>query len=65
MEAFMTPEQVSEWTGLSEAALAQLRYSGKGPIFLKPTAKRVLYRQRDVEAWIDKSARTITGRQAS
>ncbi|PPH30517.1 AlpA family transcriptional regulator [Rathayibacter sp. AY1F9] len=58
----LTPEQVSEWTQISVAALSQLRYTGRGPTFLKPTPKTVLYRPADVQAWLDASERTSTAR---
>ena len=39
---FIQPETVSEITGLSVGALAQLRYTGQGPRFYKPTKRTVL-----------------------
>jgi predicted DNA-binding transcriptional regulator AlpA len=59
---YLSPEQVSEWTQISVAALGQLRYTGRGPKFLKPTPKTVLYRESDVQAWLDASERTSTAR---
>ena len=44
-EKFIQPAVVAEITGLSIAALAQLRYQGKGPRFYKPTPRTVLYRR--------------------
>ena len=64
MEQLLTPEQVTKLTGIKPAALAQLRYTGKGPKFLKPTERTVLYRERDVEDWLNASERTITGKVA-
>ena len=60
-EKLLSPDEVSAWTGISTAALAGLRYTGKGPVFLKPTERTVRYRERDVQAWLDASARQITG----
>lgn len=60
-DQIMTPEAVSEYSHITTGGLAQLRYTGKGPKFLKPTAKTVLYRRADVDAWLDASERTITG----
>lgn len=57
----LTPLQVSELTTLSEGALAQLRYTARGPMYLKPTARKVLYRRDHVLAWLDASARCGTG----
>lgn len=41
-------------------ALAQLRYTGGGPRFIKLTAKAVRYRQSDLDAWIAAKVRTNT-----
>jgi hypothetical protein len=60
-DQLMTPEAVSEYTHITTGGLATARYTGKGPKFLKPTAKTVLYRKSDVDAWLDASERTITG----
>lgn len=61
MHEILTPLQVSELTTLSEGALAQLRYTGRGPMYLKPTARKVLYRRNDVLTWLEGSARCSTG----
>jgi len=37
---FIRPTDVAELTGLSVAALAQLRYKGRGPRYYKPTPSR-------------------------
>ena len=63
-EDFVNPSAVAEMTGLSVAALAQLRYQGKGPRFYKPTARTVLYRPSEVVAWVEASAQTRTGSAA-
>ncbi|MFZ4894660.1 helix-turn-helix transcriptional regulator [Plantibacter sp. Mn2098] len=41
--------------------LAQLRFTGKGPKFLKPTPRTVVYREADVIEWLEASERSITG----
>lgn len=61
-ERLLSPEEVSDWTGVTVAALSQLRYTGRGPKFLKPTAKTVRYREHDVQSWLDASERTSTAR---
>jgi predicted DNA-binding transcriptional regulator AlpA len=63
-EDFISPEIVSEITGLKTAALAQLRYRGAGPRFYKPTERTVLYKRSEVIAWIEASARSQTGTPA-
>lgn len=63
-EQFIQPFVVSELTGLSLAALAQLRYRGIGPRFYKPTPKTVLYRRSEVVEWVEASAQTTTSRSS-
>jgi predicted DNA-binding transcriptional regulator AlpA len=63
-DKLLTPEQVSEWTGIRPAALAQLRYKGTGPKYRALTAKTIRYTESDVQAWIDAAERTITGSAA-
>ena len=60
-EEFIKPVTVREMTGLSIAALAQLRYHGRGPCFYKPTPKTVLYKRSEVLAWVEASVQTRTG----
>lgn len=57
----LNPMQVSKWTGLSLGALAQLRYKGQGPAFIKLTPKTVRYLQADVDRWIRASVHSRTG----
>ena len=57
---FIQPAAVSEMTGMSTGALAQLRYTGGGPRFYKPTPKTVLYKRSEVVAWVEASARERT-----
>lgn len=42
---FIQPAEAAELTGISIAALAQLRHRGQGPRFYKPTARAVLYKR--------------------
>lgn len=57
---FVTTAWVVETTGLSKAALGQLRYLGTGPRFYKPTPRTVLYRRSEVLAWIESSVQVRT-----
>lgn len=57
MEKYLTPAEVCEAVpGMTESKLTQLRFAGGGPLFLKPTPKTVVYRERDVTAWLDATA---------
>lgn len=61
---YLSPEQVCErLPGLTKANLATLRYEGKGPKFLKPTPRTVLYRESDITAWVESTERTSTSAQ--
>jgi hypothetical protein len=64
-QEFIQPAEVGEITGLSIAALAQLRYQGRGPRFYKPTPRTVLYKRREVIDWVEASAQTSTNRSHS
>ena len=59
---YLSPDEVCAMVpGLTAANLAQRRYLGKEPRFLKPTPKLVLYRKNDVIGWIEGSEHTQTG----
>lgn len=55
-EEFITPVRVRELTGMTLAALAQLRHRGQGPRFYKPTTRTVLYRRSEVIEWVEGTA---------
>lgn len=46
--------------GYSPAALAQLRYTGAGPQFVKLSSRAVRYRLDDLNAWVESRLRTST-----
>jgi hypothetical protein len=47
--------------GMTKNKLAQLRFLGRGPTFLKPTERTVIYRRSDVVSWLEGTSRTQTG----
>lgn len=51
---------VSRTPGMTKGNLAQLRYTGKGPKFYKPSPRVVLYKWSDVQAWIEGHAQMRT-----
>ena len=51
---------VSRMPGMTKGNLAQLRYTGKGPKFHKPSPRVVLYKWSDVQAWIEGHAQMRT-----
>lgn len=53
MPELLTPDQVCELIpGLTTSKLAQLRFTGHGPRFMKPTTRTVVYDRGEVEAWL-------------
>jgi hypothetical protein len=54
------PPQVAEALGITESALAQMRYRGTGPRFIK-RGSRVLYRWSDISTYLDGRTRERTG----
>jgi hypothetical protein len=62
---YLSPEQVEALVpGMTKGKLAQLRFTGKGPRYRKPTPKTVLYVAADIYAWIEDSARSGTAPEA-
>lgn len=61
MDDYLTPQQAADLVpGMTITNLAQLRFKGRGPKFLKPTPRTVVYRRRDVIEWLEASERTST-----
>lgn len=46
-------KEVAAYLHTSEAGLAQLRYRGQGPKFIKVGPRKVIYRWADVKAYLD------------
>lgn len=61
MNDLLKPSDLGEKLGKSTAALANWRYLGLGPRFIKLGPKAVRYRISDVEAWLDEQTRQQTG----
>lgn len=49
----LTPLQAAHQLGTTPGALAQLRYTGRGPRFVKLSARSVRYRQGDLDAFVE------------
>lgn len=61
MEKLLSPQDVCDIVpGMTVPGLAQLRFLGTGPKFIKPTPRKVVYRLSDVEAWLEANERTST-----
>lgn len=51
-EKLYTPKELAEWRGTTVATLAQERYKGTGPKFIK-LGKTVRYSETHVKEWLD------------
>lgn len=56
--------EVADRLGYTPEGLAQMRYRGNGPKFIKLGGKAVRYRWSDVEAWLDQKTMQRTGDQS-
>lgn len=63
-DPLLKPKEAADHARVSVDLLAQLRFKGTGPAFLKPTPRTVLYRRSALDAWLNASERTTTGRVA-
>lgn len=52
MAPLLSPEQVSDYLGVPLGTLANWRYQGRGPTYLR-VGRHVRYRAQDVTQWID------------
>lgn len=48
-----SPKEVAEALDTTEAGLAQMRYRGTGPKFCRVGKRRVIYRWRDVNEYLE------------
>lgn len=59
IEQLLSPADLAQQLGVSEGQLAQMRYLGTGPAYIK-VGTRVRYTRTDVEAWLHDRRRTRT-----
>lgn len=64
-DELITPKALAEEWGTNEAGLAQQRYRGNGPRFIKANGRMVRYRRSDINAYLDAQTRQRTGDQAA
>ena len=60
-----TPEEVAKALHTTTASLAQMRYRGEGPKFVRVGRRRVLYRWVDIEEWLAASTCTRSDQQGT
>lgn len=59
-EKLLTTSEAGEILSMTRGALAQLRYLGTGPKFVKLTGRAVRYRPEDIDEWIESNVRSCT-----
>ena len=62
-ERLMTATEAGDLLAMTRGALAQLRYMGTGPKFVKLGGRSVRYRLEDLEEWIAQCTRTCTSQR--
>lgn len=53
------PQDVAEYLGVTVPALAQMRYMGNGPKFIK-LGKSVRYRDSSIKEWLEENTKDRT-----
>jgi hypothetical protein len=56
---WLTPAQVADRYGFTEAALEKQRYRRQGFPFYNPTGGKVLYKQSEIDAYIEASRQEV------
>jgi len=59
-DPLMTPEAVAEWLGVTVGVLANWRYLGAGPRFIRLGAKSIRYSRQEVESWLEENTHSQT-----
>ncbi len=52
-EQLLTPAQAGDLLAMTKGALAQLRYLGSGPRFVRVSGRSIRYRPQDLDEWIE------------
>lgn len=64
-ERYLSPDQVCEIIpGMTRALLGQMRFRGDGPKFIKPSPKKVVYRESAVHEYLLAREQTTTAASA-
>lgn len=54
-DELMRPEVAADYIGYTRQTMAQWRYLSKGPKYLKPTPRTIIYRKSDLDDWLGAS----------
>lgn len=60
----MDTEEAAVYLRSTASTLSKLRHYGGGPIYIKQSARRVLYRRADLDAWLAERAVRSTSEAA-
>lgn len=61
---YMSPKEVAAMIpGMTVSNLAQLRFKGQGPKYMKPSPKICVYDRADVIEWLESTKRTGTKKE--
>ncbi len=63
MDHLLSTIETAQYLGLHPTTLATWRTQGRGPQFVKVGARKVRYRPREIETWLDKNERSETRAQ--
>ncbi|WP_374830586.1 helix-turn-helix domain-containing protein [Paenochrobactrum pullorum] len=67
LQHLLTSSEAAEFLRVKPNILAEYRMTGEGPIYIKQSARRILYRRDDLETWLNKrtfqstAAATVSG----
>lgn len=60
-DPLLRPAEVAKYIDRTEKTLAEWRYRGVGPAYIKVQNGHIRYRQSDIESWLAKFTVTPTG----
>lgn len=60
MDENLTEQELSIWLKLSHPSLQRMRSNGTGPLFVKIGPRRIIYRRKDVEQWLNSHVHATT-----
>jgi predicted DNA-binding transcriptional regulator AlpA len=49
---YLSTPEAARYVGLGASSLERLRIAGSGPIYFRPTPRRVLYATDELDAWL-------------
>jgi len=60
----LTPQEAATFTGLKDQTLANMRHTGRGPVYFK-VGRYVRYDERDLAAWMRRRRFTSTSQEVA